>query len=201
MSDDGHVWQQYWTFGSPRRGSMLTHFDGETWETVDPTGMGASWRPFPFDLGPDGTLWTYFNRARGISDSERSTGMLARWRDGSWTTYTAADGVPPMLDMYGGFEGFLRTAPDGSVWLTPQPIPLRIGSRWTECDGVARFDGAVWSQYLRGYCVYAFDVARDGTAWLHAGPEPDHDGVEDWEADRTLINTFVITPEAVVASQ
>jgi len=197
VSDEGQVWMHSF-IDPPRRDGTLTHFDGESWGVADPTGMATSMRTGPFDLGSDGTLWAYFRGTVPPADGERAPGVLTRLRDGSWTTFTAADGVPPMIDMYQGFEGFLRAAPDGSVWMTPQPREEQRSGRWAECDGVARFDGAEWDHFLRGYCVYAFDVAPDGSAWLHGNPEL---GPRMYEAERTAIETYVITPEAVAATE
>jgi len=188
VSPEGEVWMNSFVEGSRFVGTLV-HYDGERWESVDPTGSvdpngsEAVLRTGPFDLGTDGTLWVYLRDHDAPSADLRAHGWLARLIDGQWTTFSRANGVPSMVDMYMGFQGFLRAAPDGSVWLTPQPDNDREG----ECDGVANFDGTTWKHYLRGHCVYAFDVAADGSAWLHAQPEPDHSSNV---ADR--IDTFVI---------
>ena len=64
----------------------------------------------------------------------------------------------------------------------------------TECDGVASFDGAAWTHYLRDHCIYAMDIAPDGTVWVQAGERPTH---QDFGA----VATYVIRPEAVAAEK
>ena len=66
-----------------------------------------------------------------------------------------------------GFEGWFEAAPGGSVWFNPRGDYEATG---TECDGVANFDGASLVRFLRETCIYALDVAPDGSVWLQAGP-------------------------------
>ena len=62
-------------------------------------------------------------------------------------------------------------------------------------DGVVRFDGETWSRFLQGRCVEAMDIAPDGSVWLLA-KESDESG-----ARYPVAHTYVITPEAVAASE
>ena len=87
----------------------------------------------------------------------------------------------------------MEAAPDGRLWLT---LRGDFEQTETECDGVASFDGQTWTRFLTGECIYGLDAAEDGTLWLLAGepPERDNDGPG-------FIHTYIITPEAVTATE
>jgi hypothetical protein len=118
-------------------------------------------------------------------ESETVT-YLVHVAGGPRTVFAGQEGVPLPSS-----PSALRAAPDGAVW-------MNTGTEWSYgnamCDGIARFDGTTWERYLRGSCVYAFDVAPDGAVWLQAG---------DWDAgaDPGPIHTYVITPTAVAAPE
>ncbi len=72
--------------------------------------------------------------------------------------------------------------------------------------GVLTFDGTTWNQYLRGLHVNRVDIADDGTVLATAlyGCPVDTDcyaGAEDGGADWSLSGLYVITPEAVAATE
>ena len=62
------------------------------------------------------------------------------------------------------------------------------------CEGIARFDGTTLVRHLRDVCVYAFDIAPDGSVWVQASGPPTATGAGQ-------IETYVITPEAVAATE
>jgi hypothetical protein len=100
----------------------------------------------------------------GTGPRTRTIDYLVHVEGGPMTIYTNDEGVPEMTSFYDWGPGFLSAAPDGSVWLTPGGGPGIWG-----CDGLANFDGQTWTRYLLGTCIYALDVAPDGTAWVQGG--------------------------------
>jgi hypothetical protein len=157
--------------GSTQLVHGLLHFDGSAWELVDPAESG------PYDVysslvasGADGTLWATFRQA------DDANGFVARRVGGAWTVYSSADGVPEGMSRreQATFEGGIRAASDGSVWMTA------ASGLEGPSDGVARFDGVSWQRYLSGQLAWDLDVAPNGTAWVNVGD-----------------STYVITPEAV----
>ncbi len=107
--------------------------------------------------------------------------------DLGWTTFTEADGV----QHWGGqgfiFTDLLHAAPDGSLWMNGSTANLY-------CDGVAHYDGTTWTSYLRGSCVHDLDISPDGGVWARAD---NYSGMNPSEE----VSTYVITPEAVTASE
>ena len=160
---------------APRRSFA---FDGTDWHVV-PAHDGLDWVS-SFAVGPDGTLWT-------IGDSLQTHHSLARLDDSGWALFTEADGVRP----WGGQQAdwwtidTIEVAPDGGVWVNATHDPAGA------CDGLARFDGMAWSSYLPGRCISDLDFAPDGAVWVVAR-EPE--GASE-------VNTYVITPEAVAATE
>ena len=125
-----------------------------------------------------------------VSDASvesRQIDYLVHVEGGPMTIYTNDEGVPAMGCCF-HVPRFLRAAPDGSVWLTPGdgPDPSR-------CNGLARFDGDTWSRYLAGTCIYALDVAPDGTAWAQGGTAWAQGGTGDGLAPGP-IETYAIRP-------
>jgi hypothetical protein len=143
---------------------------------------------FPGDgmgVGADGTVWV---AGDDHADTAYLHHSLARLDGSEWTTFGAEDGVEP----WGGKEGFvpeemLAVSTDGSVWVDASTSD---DGWWAECDGVARFDGTTWSEFLPGHCLVDIDFAPDGSAWVLA-------------ADGLLaeIHPYVITPEATAAPE
>ncbi|MFV2063371.1 MAG: hypothetical protein ACC726_07635, partial [Chloroflexota bacterium] len=161
LAPDGTVWARY----RDKRGAdgFIRRRDGE-WRVFAP--FEPPQEIDALDVGADGTLWALLT----LSDSDRLSvaptlqrfaGDPVEGARGA-SVYSAADGLPPMA-----LYRQLRAGPDGSVWLTP-------GQRNAEttvdrCDGLARFDGTTWTQYLRDTCIFAFDIAPDGTVWARGG--------------------------------
>jgi len=188
VTDDGTIW--LWDMWEPTKGGRgkhsLTRSDGRVFERIDlPSGIRKS-NPISVtaDMNADGTLWAQAGPA--------GPSTLARFDGTRWTTFDESDGVPPLGGHYQGHPGFLRVAPDGSVWVNPLGDWEATGN---ECDGVASFDGEAWDRYLRGICIYAMDVAPDGNVWLQAGVMR-HAG-----SGFEPVEVYVITPEAVAATE
>jgi hypothetical protein len=141
-------------------------------------------------VGPTGALWVRLNAKCGpdLGTCFGPSDFLARFDGADWTTYDSSDGIPMMGDHYQGFEGFFAVAPDRSVWFNPIGDYERTGRA---CDGLANFDGQAVRYFLRDTCIFAMDMASDGTVWLQAGES----------ARPGPIDTYVITPEAVVAAE
>jgi hypothetical protein len=163
-------------------GPLYRH-DGEGWVVEQTPEVGGVARAA---VGPDGTLWVRLN-AECVPE-DRLCGsvsdILARFDGSDWDVHDSSDGIPMMGDHYQGFEGFFAVAPDRSVWFNPIGDYERTGS---ECDGLANFDGQAVRYFLRDRCIFAMDMATDGTVWLQAGDS----------ARPGPIGTYVITPEAV----
>ena len=101
-------------------------------------------------------------------------------------------------DHYQGFRGFFDVAPDRSIWGNPRHADIH--SSGTECDGIATFDGRAMTYYLRDLCIYAMDIAPDGTVWLQAGAYRAEPGESLGEWRPGPIHTYVI-PAATRVSE
>jgi hypothetical protein len=66
---------------------------------------------------------------------------------------------------------------------------------------VANLDGGTLGYFLKDYCVYAMDVAPDGSAWLQAGEDRGDPGSSTSGVLTVPVHTFLITPEAVAATE
>jgi hypothetical protein len=102
---------------------------------------------------------------------------LVRFDGSEWSRWPLED-----TGFHAGPAG-VEVATDGSVWYAS-------GSPADNCGGVARFDGVTPDRYLSGLCVEAIDITTDGSVWLLAT-----------EADSDLRHVYVITPEAVAATE
>ncbi len=147
VTGDGEAWTCC-KHDPQKHGPGLLRFDGRRWYVEQPaTGVDAD-MVLRMDAAEDGTLWL-----------RRSTSALERYRDGVWTVFTDADGVPPL-----GYTGSelqkLVAAPDGGVWVAPA-VSTGHPDDELRCDGVAHFDGSIWTRYLRDTCVFSMDVAPD----------------------------------------
>ena len=63
---------------------------------------------------------------------------------------------------------------------------------------IVNFDGDTARHFLRDLCVYAMDVAPDGSLWLQAGRLPPQWLLEE-EEPTIPVHAYVITPEALAA--
>jgi hypothetical protein len=173
LSDDGSPWV---ITGKPP--ALFRHV-GEGWRRVDTPRGGPVW----FAVAPDGTLWVQLQRKNKL--------VLARHDGDGWTVFDALN------TRVGHLRADLRVAPDGGLWANLVEWPSLPG----DCRGVTRFDEGGARHFLGDLCVYAMDVAPDGKVWLQAG--------EVWEVgsrDRIYdslgpTHTYVITPEAVAATE
>ena len=159
--DRGGLWLV--TAGPGGTKQRLLHYVDGSWVEVDtPAG------DWSFDLGNDGTPWLGLFEPYECRPGScwRGPMRLARYDGDGWTEFGAAAGVPAL-----GPSSYLGdldpvAAPDGSVWVRPAADATVTG---TDCAGVANFDGQRWSHYLSHLCVYAMDVAPDGSMWALAG--------------------------------
>ncbi len=142
--------------------SGLSHFDGQTWETLisEDTGLLSDWiQDLAFD--PDGNLW--IATSWGVSVFDGSAG---------WTNYKEEDGLVDddvttiFIDEKGG------------VWLG------------TETKGVSYFDGAAWKSFvtddpLLSNNVVAVAVDQNDAVWLGTST----DGVNYFDGEKWLSYT------------
>ena len=70
------------------------------------------------------------------------------------------------------------------LWLIGSPTDPPPG-----CGGVSHYHGTTWTSYLVESCIHDLAIAPDGSVWLGAA-----------DAD-SLLHTYVITPEAVAATE
>ena len=201
VTDAGEVWipgRTGWFGIQPR------HFVDGAWHEIGPYPVFVD----DADVGPEGTLW-------GIG----SDSGFVRFDGAGWTTFEPPDWLPtdhgwvlvedewvpesesdyePPEDGFPASFGATpwgepHVAPDGSLW-----VPARLGV-WEPgqvvcdhgIDGVARHDGEQLTRYLRGRCIESMDIAADGSVWVLATGSG---------ARFPLVQTYVITPEAVAAS-
>ena len=170
----------------------LHRHDGEGWVAQETPDLGGVTRAA---VGPDGTLWVRLLADCGLVCLGPSD-ILARFDGSDWETYDSSDGIPMME------EGFFEVAPDASIWFNPIGDHERTG---TACDGIASFDGEAVAYFLRDTCIYAMDLAPDGTVWLQAGDDYGDARARGWREDGRgrfgPIHTYVITPDAVAATE
>lgn len=137
----GDVWAgagPVWAFGGG-----LAHFDGESWQMVEPIAGGHSWVG-DVEATPDGDVWVL----AGLEDEQGVTGAgpyIGRYHDGAWTTFGEADGIA--LE-----PGQLEVAPDGEL--------LLVG-----LEGLFVFRDGSWDLVQEGRFT-TLSIAPDGTVWL-----------------------------------
>ncbi len=93
--------------------------------------------------GPTGEVWALLQATVDEPDAPPSM-LVARYRDGAWRTFGAADGFVTR------WSSRLSVAPDGSLWVAG--------------DGLWRYAGGSWVLVRPGYWDVAF--APDGTGWV-----------------------------------
>jgi hypothetical protein len=175
VSSDGDVWLVGRPRGYIQRAEVLLRFDGEGWEAIPGP---ERWNPGDMgrylEFGPDGALWVRANAAGGLDSFD----------DPGWTTFTEADGLQSWYVQGNSETDVLEVAADGSLWLLGSPNEAGRGC------GVTRYDGTTWTSYLveSESCVDEFTLAPDGSVWLRA-------------AEGGWLHTYVITPEAVAATE
>ncbi len=177
---------------------------GTVLRTADPAASPAPYWSQPA-VGSGDPLFGSFAAAHDGILWQNLRGSLGRFADGEWTVYSEPDSarvrLPPdsrrspsvrMVETAPGdiTGGVIAAAPDGSVWLWGGPTP---------CSGLARFDGASSTRYLRDSCIAAVAVAPDGTVWVQAGTGPPEGVGDGWEG--SPVETYVIRPEAAAATE
>ena len=100
--------------------------------------------------------------------------QVARFDGTDWQTWGPRDGTP--RELVPGAYPTGAVAPDGSLWSASD-------------SGLYSFDGVAWKRYMPGLVASAIEFTPDGSVWVqgrgrHAG-----------------LNTYVITPEAVGATE
>jgi hypothetical protein len=122
-------------------------------------------------------FWAYVKDAR-LNDAGPYDGdMLVHVQDTTRRLYTQDDGIPLTTGgMYDWRAGFLRAAPDGTVWIAGTVTPS--GVRKWEGDGLAHFDGTTTTRYLAGHSILALEIAPDGAVWAQAAARFDSGPVE-----------------------
>jgi len=169
----------------PPRG--LLHFDGTGWQVVELPR--APWKAGPLALGSDGTLWVYLEKGKRVKLRCKQPGYLARLRDGEWSLFEPADGVPTLVCGQGQEAG-LAVDGEGRLWVA--------GPRNA---GVRSFDGTSWQRYLAGLVVSDVSVMPNGNviATVLDGCTGACEGPSDPGWGRAGL--YVITPEALAAAE
>lgn len=100
----------------------VARFDGSTWTTLmtSTTGLGSA---STVGVGPDGSLWV------ATADTDTGAVSVGRSRDGTWTTWGPADGLP-----------------DNQGWLTPSILPTRDAVYAAAGYGLRRLDVDHWTR-------------------------------------------------------
>jgi ligand-binding sensor domain-containing protein len=152
--------------------SGLSHFDGRAWRTYTTAdGLADDW-VYAMAQAPDGTLWL-----------GTEGGVSALKTDGSFTTYTHADGLGADKDRLGGYEVIgnpskhhTQTPGKSAEGYNPNYVLSALidgaGNRWfgTWGAGLSRFDGKTWRTYTRldglaGNYVTDLFADPDGSLW------------------------------------
>ena len=143
------------------------------------------------ELGTDGTVWL-----AGVSPlmvdavpvrsddspfAAPAEPFVMRYDGSGWQRWGPDDGVPSLTwsrpqTRTGARRWAVVVAPANAWFMPPDATDPPF-------DGIARFDGSTWQNFLEGHRVGDWDIAPDGSVWLRA------DGA-----------LYVITPEAVAAS-
>jgi hypothetical protein len=184
----------------PKDTKRLLRFDGERWLEPDVPLDSDATHFGPLATGPDGTLWVY-----AVGDDWDDPHLL-RLRDGEWSVFTAADGVPHLV---GGhvYVARLEVDGEGTLWIAfdgavsgPNLAPPLGPSGGAMPVGLLSFDGSTWRQYLRGHFVNRVEVAEDGSVWATSLADCAGDVPTQKCYQLVRDGLYVITPEAVAAS-
>jgi hypothetical protein len=202
VAPDGTVWFASSGEGSgdlPKDTKGLLHFDGQRWLVPELPIEPAIDQFGPLAIGPDGTLWVY-----ATEGPFSNLPHLLRLRDGEWTVFTEADGVPHLV----GFQTFgARLAVDGAgtLWIAIDGDPVGLDTLPPPLGpsdpphGVLSFDGSTWRQYLKGQHVNRVEIADDDSVWATSlrdcTDKPGDECGGAWNG-----GLYVITPEAVAAT-
>ena len=168
-----------------RNGRML-HFDGAEWLEVPMLDTGAATHVSGVRIGSDGTLWVHFiSRSTGPGrmdggwwgsrwwdSDEVPQDHLAHYDGETWTTYSAADGLPRLTHALKQ-EPSWDVHPDGSVWVLADPEQAMESDPYSLLWTLRSFDGDRWTEWSDG--VGLLDIGPDGTVWM-GKPGPDIQG-------------------------
>ena len=179
----------------------ILRFDGAAWQEVPMPDVDAATRVTGVRVGFDGTLWMHFISrstapegpwwgSRWWDSDEVPQDHLAHYDGETWTTYSAADGLPRLTHALKQ-EPSWDVHPDGSVWVLADPEqamesdPYSLlwtlrsfdGDTWTEwSDGVGMLhatamslDGDTRTEWTEGMGM--LDIGPDGTVWM-GRPDP-----------------------------
>lgn len=113
-----------WIVGGELGRSAILHFDGTTWESLDP--------------GLNEPLWWAHGFADGPVFVVGDHGAIARYENGTWETMDA--GVPGTL-----LYGVWGAAPD-DMWAVGGPTQTRVTGIEPEGDVVLHYDGTSWER-------------------------------------------------------
>jgi len=160
--------------------------DGDVWAWGDEAPLhrydGETWQEVEMPcggtaVGRDGTVWCTQRRWTGNVFDQPATALYRL--DGAGLQRLAVDD-----DSLAALMVLIQTkvTPDGRLWVSGDP----------RGDGVDLFDGDSRTHYLQGHAVYGWDMAPDGSVWVLAAKT---------DVDDSPIHIYVITPEAVAATE
>jgi len=152
---NGDVWAGWggrWFSGRILAPGGLLRFDGEGWQEMEPVAGQSECFVQDIEATADGDVWV---SVKVPTEDEGWALVLARYRDGTWTTFREADGSrldSPFGAPGGDGGGQLDARPDGDVLLT---TPDRL---------LAFREGALGPVQEGTFTLLS--VAPDGTVWL-----------------------------------
>ena len=177
ITADGDVWLL------PSGGDAgIFRNSGSGWKPIAPP---SGWTASRSHVGRDGTLWSALHKTKKRSNTNRTTTRLGRFDGEDWQVFGKGERFPDEANFHRYLPSRFEVADDGRVWLLD--TASEDESVW--CGGVVNFGGKSWVRLLDGLCIYDADLAPDGNLWLEAG---------EFEGP---IHTYVITPEAVAATE
>ncbi len=160
------------------RGRDLQRFDGAGWETLERPGKDN----LELHVGPDGAVWV----------SSRPPG--GEWDDRQVARIDTEDGATVDIEWQPAFGRSRAAGADGAFWYASLGDPMTTGG----CAGITRVDGPTTTKSLEGLCIYDIAIGPHGGVWLEAG---------SWDGNYFIpdaigpVETYVITPEAVAATE
>lgn len=137
-----------WRYSGRAAAGGLVRFDGEGWQEMEPVAGVDEFLVQDIEATADGELWVSV-----LCLNHDLAPVVARYRDGAWTTFRDAEGRPFVGALEGdGPFGQLDSTPDGDVLLTTS-------------GGVVAFRDGAWTSVQEG-TFRLLSVAPDGTVWL-----------------------------------
>lgn len=113
-----------WVVGGERGKSVVLHFDGTSWETMDPGLNEPLWWVHAFPGGPVYVAGDH--------------GAVARWDGTAWEIMDTGSPGTTLFGIWGA-------APD-DVWAVGGPTQARVGDIEPEGDVVLHYDGTAWQR-------------------------------------------------------